>query len=215
MTNIREEPFELRITLPAPAPTVWAHLRRPELIRRWHGWETDGLDDEIQSVYLDCARVDVEDRSVRIGGHLFELMEAGSETTLTVTRCNPVDGSDWSAYYTDIDQGWISFLEQLRLVLKRQPEGPRGGWIRSGEQAIDDWNLLQEARNLEDAYPDTELWFETSHQLGVVARSVNALVIVARSPHDRDECRTSALWFASDREERNAQRAVGALLARP
>ena len=35
----------MEITLPAPMDTVWTAFRDPAAIRRWFGWDYDGLDD--------------------------------------------------------------------------------------------------------------------------------------------------------------------------
>ena len=40
--------FEM--VLPRPVDAVWLAFRDPALIRRWYGWEFDGLDEEIRTI---------------------------------------------------------------------------------------------------------------------------------------------------------------------
>lgn len=42
----------IEVELPAPGEEVWAHLRDPGLIRRWFGWEYEGLEGEIEFIFL-------------------------------------------------------------------------------------------------------------------------------------------------------------------
>jgi hypothetical protein len=41
-------PMLIEVALPVPVDEVWAHLREPALIRRWFGWDYDGLEREIE-----------------------------------------------------------------------------------------------------------------------------------------------------------------------
>ena len=42
----------IEVELPAPVEEVWAHLRDPGFIRRWFGWEYEGLEGEIEFIVL-------------------------------------------------------------------------------------------------------------------------------------------------------------------
>ena len=42
----------IEVELPAPVEEVWAHLRDPGFIRRWFGWEYEGLEGEIEFIFL-------------------------------------------------------------------------------------------------------------------------------------------------------------------
>src|SRR3954453_10025191 len=107
--------------LPRPVEAVWLAFRDPEIIRRWHGWDFDGLDEEIKALYVEGVVVDQENHTLHIGGHLFEFFPQDGQTRLRVSRKAPVDnedtGIDWLLQYADIEEGWISFLQQLRFVL--------------------------------------------------------------------------------------------------
>ena len=46
----------IEVTVPASVEEVWAHLHEPALIRRWFGWEYDGLTREIEIIFVEGAR---------------------------------------------------------------------------------------------------------------------------------------------------------------
>ena len=48
MTNDR---LLIEITVPAPVDVVWRALREPDIVRRWFGWEYDGLTAEVQHIF--------------------------------------------------------------------------------------------------------------------------------------------------------------------
>ena len=113
------------ITLPAPVETVWDAFRDFEQVRQWHGWETEGdegsLDDEIRLIYGEGVVASEADRTLHIGGHLFSFVPDGDQTIVRVTRVAPTAAAaqamDWDAWYDDVDEGWLSFLHQLRFAL--------------------------------------------------------------------------------------------------
>ncbi len=115
----------ITITLPAPVETVWDAFRNLEQVREWHGWETEGgegsLDDEIRLIYGEGVVASEADRTLHIGGHLFSLVPDGAQTIVRVTRVTPTaaaaEAMDWDAWYDDVDEGWLSFLQQLRFAL--------------------------------------------------------------------------------------------------
>ena len=115
----------ITITLPAPVETVWDAFRDFEQVRQWHGWETEGdegsLDDEIRLIYGEGVVASEADRTLHIGGHLFSLVPDGAQTIVRVTRVTPTaaaaEAMDWDAWYDDVDEGWLSFLQQLRFAL--------------------------------------------------------------------------------------------------
>ena len=58
--SMTAEPVRIEVTLPRPIAEVWPAFRDPALIRRWHGWDDDDLDAEIQD--------DLHRRHDRLGG---------------------------------------------------------------------------------------------------------------------------------------------------
>ena len=195
----------VRITLPGTVDRAWAHLRRPELIARWHGWEAPELAEEIEVIYRDEAVVEEEGHRLRIGGHLFVLEGQRSETLVTVSRADPVESADpvdWESTYDEVDEGWLSFLQQLRFALTHHPDDDRrtvymGGLARSPERG----SPLQQmgVGELAGAWPgdpyqaDTvlgdrltgEVWFRNPHQIGLTVDDWGpGLLLVATAPGD-------------------------------
>jgi uncharacterized protein YndB with AHSA1/START domain len=130
------------LTLPAEPDLAWRHLREPELIRRWFGWDYDGLGHEIEVIFLQHAAVDDRARALSWGdgladGDRFELSDLGVETGLRVIRGAPADGFD------DVAEGWITFAQQLRFALAHPDAGERrsvhltGGSPGAAERALE------------------------------------------------------------------------------
>jgi hypothetical protein len=194
----------LEITLPAPRGRVWQYFRDPELISHWHGWETDDLEDEIRIIYADEAEVVEEQRVLHLGGHLFEFGDAGPATAVTVTRTSPLVSAtsfDWHLYYDDIDEGWRSFLEQLRFALSHHP-GERRRTVHLGGTAVSpapEAPLIAlglpalEAGEPGDTYEGItvfeeglsgEIWFRTALQIGLTVDNWGpGLLVLATAPN--------------------------------
>jgi hypothetical protein len=133
--NGRAPQTGFEMLLPRPAEAVWLAFRDPQLIRRWYGWEFDGLDDEIEALFTDSAVVDREAHTIHLGGHLFTFNPRGAHTHLAVSRLAATatdDEIDWDRQYDDIEAGWISFLQQLRFSLARHPQERRRTIFRAG-----------------------------------------------------------------------------------
>lgn len=127
------EPVRIEVTLPAPFATVWRAFRDPAQIRRWHGWDYDGLEDEIRTIFDEETEASEDDRTLQIGGHRFTLDEQGGETVVRVVRASPASGDgDWVDYYDEIEEGWLTFLQQLRFLLARRPDQDRRALFLSG-----------------------------------------------------------------------------------
>ena len=154
----------IELTLPAPIDTAWSHLREPPLIRRWFGWDYEGLDHEIEVIFRQEAAVDDRAHTLEWGdgmqeGDRFALEDHGERTLLRVTR--PAAES-----YDEIGEGWITFAQQLRFALA-QPDGER--------------HTLRLTRDgSPPAPPAGEEWFRTEHQAGVVVDG--ELVIALQAP---------------------------------
>ena len=148
------------ITLPGEPSAVWPHLRQPALIRRWFGWDYDGLDHEIDVIFLQEAAVDDASRTLEWGdgiqeGDRIALEDLGVETRLKITRGAPADG------YDDIAEGWINFAHQLRFALERGGGRERRTLHLSGGST----GAADRAAALDGAEP----WYRTEHQAGVLA----------------------------------------------
>jgi uncharacterized protein YndB with AHSA1/START domain len=190
----------IEVTLPAPIDTVWRALRDPVEIRRWFGWQYDGLEDEINMIFRDEARPSEADHTIRWdNGDRMTLRPDGQQTLLRLTRAAPADGSSWDDIYDDINEGWTSFVQQLRFALARhQGDDRRTVWL--GGSAVDvDAFPVEAALGLTDvaalsagsAYDTTmatgevtgEVWFHAPHQFGVTVEQFgDGLLVVGNQP---------------------------------
>jgi uncharacterized protein YndB with AHSA1/START domain len=185
-----DEPPRIEVTIAAPVDTVWHALRDKETIRHWHGWEFEGLDDEIDLIYFNHFTEDPEARTLSVQeGDLIRLEPSpdGTGTRVTLTRAPRGVNPDWDAYYGDITEGWITFLHQLRFAVERQPGTPRrtvflNSHNKSGRDLEKDLGL--ETGKLVGEDVRTEVWYRAEHQLGVTvdAWGDGLLVIASCAP---------------------------------
>lgn len=114
----------LSVLVNADAEQVWRMLREPAKTAQWHGWEMEGLDDEIQQIYYsdvlespDHLRLELE------MGDVFTLEPRPDGTLVTLTR--GVATGEFAKYDSDITEGWAMFIQQLKFALERHPHTPR------------------------------------------------------------------------------------------
>jgi len=142
------EPVLFEIVIAAPAATVWRALRDREEIRRWFGWDYDNFDAEVEMIFFGDVAVDDAARTLDFGsmGRL-ALADHDDQTAVTFARAAP-DGKDsWDGVYDDVNEGWLTFTQQLRFMLERHP----------GQD-----------RETVHVPLTGEAWFETENQLGVI-----------------------------------------------
>jgi uncharacterized protein YndB with AHSA1/START domain len=147
------DPVIVEIEIAAPVEEVWRALRDPAEIRRWFGWEYEGFEEEIRYIFEEASTAD-DDAHVLDGGPggRIALEARGDGTVVRVTRPSPEDG------YDEVNEGWLTFIQQLRFYLERHPG--------------------QERRTLHVPASGEE-WFRSEHQIGTV-REDGALVIRTR-----------------------------------
>ncbi len=171
--------FEMHLVLPAPPEAAWAHLREPELIRRWFGWHHDGFDAELREVFADAVTVERSGRElVMAGTHRFVIDGHPAGSTLHVTRVPAADGAPRDPFQRVIEEGWVTFLHQLRLVLDLDPAAAAGtrhtvmrsGSPRSGLVTDADPGGAWHGRLLGTEELGGTVWFRTPHQLGLRVR---------------------------------------------
>jgi uncharacterized protein YndB with AHSA1/START domain len=146
------------VEVAAPADVVWRALREPAELRRWHGWDFDGLDEEIDFIYLGGREVDDARMTLDTGGGVWALEARGERTVVRVTRSTPDDGWDDP---DSINEGWLAFAQQLRFYLERH----RGEARRT----------IHVDREI--PLPDGEPWHRAAHQAGVVLDDGDVLAI--------------------------------------
>lgn len=90
-------PVIVEVTIAVTADVVWRALREPEEIRRWHGCEYDGLDGEIQAIYLDDVTESAADLTLDTGAGRFALEPRGDSMVVRITRPAPAGQTGWDA----------------------------------------------------------------------------------------------------------------------
>jgi hypothetical protein len=181
MTSTTDQPVTIEVTIGAPVATVWESLRDPELIKRWHGWHADGLDEEIQLIFANPESVDEANHVLVTGGSdRFELTEVPAGTTVRITRPPYVPDEEWSAYYDDITEGWTSFLQQLRFMHEVHPGKDRRTIFLMARGPVDGVQTLLKTPPVELG----ESWFRSAHQQGVTLSSLGPglLITAAKAP---------------------------------
>jgi hypothetical protein len=196
-----DAPLRLRVVVAAPAERVFAWLTEPPLIARWFGWEHDQLEDEITMIFVDGAsRSPSKLRFETNGGGLFLLEETPAGTVVEVRRA--AEDIDPDLSFDAIDEGWTTFVQQLRLGLERHPDDERrvlelaGKHLRADAPRTWDALGLSEAAGLEVGarYAATtpfgeelrgEVWFRTPHQLGLTVDAWgDGLLVAVQQPED-------------------------------
>jgi uncharacterized protein YndB with AHSA1/START domain len=181
-----DETPRIEVTIAAPVDAVWHALRDKDTIRHWHGWEFEGLDEEIDLIYFSHLTEDAEARTLSVQqGDLIRLEPAGDGTRVTLTRAPKGVDPEWDAYYDDITEGWLTFMHQLRFALERQPGAPRRtvflmGPNPGGRDLAQDLGLGDETVTLVGEEVKTEVWYRAPNQLGVAVNAWgNGLLVVA------------------------------------
>ena len=193
----------VEVTIPAPVEEVWRALREPDQIRRWFGWDADSLAEEIDFIFVKNAAASDDEHVIRFdewGGvsDRFELEPSGSGSVLRVVRAGQPD-QDWSEVYEEMTEGWIAFVEQLRLALSKHDLDERrtvylsGGAVAAGApkltEAVGVADLRQQADGSAyraEAAGETlegEVWHRSPFQLGLTVKSWgDGLLIVTDKP---------------------------------
>ncbi len=190
-----EEHRIVEVQIAAPKAVVWRVLRDPAEVRNWFGWEAPSLDEEIRMIFVDGADADEAAGTIQFGewegtSDRFELTERGDGTLLTVVRRGTPPEGGWGVHYDEVVEGWITFLQQLRLYVEaHRGDGRRTLRLSSeaGPGAIEAVGLIGAgetgshfARELSPGdRVSGEVWHWGRHQLGVtVAEWSGGLIMV-------------------------------------
>ncbi len=190
----------VEVAIPAPVEEVWRALREPDQIRRWFGWEADSLADEIEYIFITHAQASDADHTIRYEGmpDRFELEARGSGSVLRIVRALPGDAT-WTDVYEEMTEGWIAFVEQLRLALSRHAGEERrtlylsGGALAEGAPKLSEALGVAGLREKPDGAPyraeaadetlEGEVWHRSPHQLGLTVQGWGeGLLIVTDKP---------------------------------
>jgi len=122
------------VDIAAPLSKVWASLRDPALVRRWYGWDHDGLDADARR-FVDTA-VETQDVIGDATIHTLSwpshdkltLRSAAHEphrTHLTVTRRSHEGMATFDGVRDEVDEAWIANAHQLQFALTVHPDQDR------------------------------------------------------------------------------------------
>ena len=193
----------VEVTIPAPVEEVWRALREPEQIKRWFGWDADSLAEEIEYIFVSHAEASEAEHVIRFEEYAgvsdrFEVEARGSGSVLRVVRAGQPD-QDWSEVYEEMTEGWIAFVEQLRLALARHAGEARRTIYLSGGAIAEGGPKLSEALGVADLRREPngaayraeaageairgEVWHRSPFQLGLTVKGWgDGLLIVTDKP---------------------------------
>ena len=184
MNATNEQPAVIEVTVGAPVETVWESLRDPDLIKLWMGWHYDQLDAEINVIFMTDEKADPDTHTLELGdGDRFEVFEGEKGTVVRITRAPFVPDTEWSAYYHEITEGWLSFLQQLRFMYQEHPGEVRRTLFLAGTGSA-------ALAALEESIPTTagESWYSAERQYGTVLPELGpGLLIIATKPPATDD----------------------------
>ena len=118
----------VEILVAAPIETVWKALREPAEMCRWFGWNYPTMPEDIDMMFFQNTEADETNHTIRDKGGMpdwFALEAQGAQTIVRVIRSAPVTDATWQGIYDDVNEGWLTFFQQLKFVLERHPGADR------------------------------------------------------------------------------------------
>ena len=232
------------VEVDAPADTVWEHLRDPALLRRWFGWDHDGLDAEIAQIFHEEAREHHHGGSTRslVWPHHDRLTVTALDddrSRVTVTRRSHDALSMFDGVFDEMDEGWIQFVHQLAFALEVHPGEDRVTLLAHGLDAGDHRDPLLFRAGLhgvrglpvrawvEATRPDGSrvggtVVYKSEHQVGIhlhgIAESLLVIVVrpaVERPPHGHVDATLSTYGLDEDVLDEARRRWAGWWSVRP
>ena len=132
MTDRRTlKPYAIEVSVLAGHDLVWEAVTQPAVLRQWFGWDYDGLDAEIQHIFVDEATLWAPERMGWADGSFLEVQGDDDTSVVRVAREGgaPADPDSYDA----IEEGWRAFLVQLQFLLELRPKGRRRTLYLTGE----------------------------------------------------------------------------------
>jgi hypothetical protein len=142
------KPYNVEISLAVGRDEAWDAVTQPPVLHQWFGWDYDGLDAEIQQIFVDEATLVAPERMGWADGSYLEVIGDDDSSTARAVRAG--DPSVDPDRYDAIEEGWRAFLTQLRFLFGGRPKGVRRTLQLTGEttgrQALSlvdgDWNRV-------------------------------------------------------------------------
>lgn len=170
----------VEITVGAPIELVWQSLRDPELIKHWMGWHYEGLAAEIGVIFGKDAQANEVEHTLQLrDGDRFELSERGGRTVVRLVRAPYLAGTEWSDYYHEITEGWLSFTQQLKFMHEEHQAAERRTLFFAGTGTPEVSATLATSipRQVADVY------YAADHQRGLTLPDLGpGLLIIGRKP---------------------------------
>jgi hypothetical protein len=132
-----DKPFRVEVVVDAPRDAVWRALTEPEQIRHWFGWDYDGLQDEIELIFVQHATLVPPNRIEMSEDGLIELEEAGpGRTLIRATKPGDLDAAEWRDVYGDIVFAKPDGGEAMLLVTNLRPRRRRLHRVRAALERL-------------------------------------------------------------------------------
>jgi hypothetical protein len=125
------KPYDIEVSVATGRDEVWDAVTQPPVLHQWFGWDYDGLDAEIQQIFVDEATLLAPERMGWADGSYLEVIGDDDGSTVRAVREGPAP-ADPDAYDA-VEQGWRAFLAQLRFFLDERPKGIRRTIYLTGE----------------------------------------------------------------------------------
>ena len=185
--------FRVEVAIQAPRDVVWRALTDPDELRRWFGWDYEGLGDEIRYIFVDHATQTPPDRIEMAGdpaaerpeegAQTIELVDDGPRTIVRVVQPGPLATAAWDELYEEIVQGWHTFFQQLRHYLERHPGEDRRTLYLEGTAPAPETLAA-----VDDLVPGRIQYAGRYQRVTAIERYGGGLVVVlATNPLDSDE----------------------------